>query len=89
MPRKPSAHAQLDQLRQKAAAERMKQRELEAELAAANREAEEASGATTAAYAEDDQRAVTRSRKAETAALAKVDDLEHRLAAAGLRVDRA
>jgi hypothetical protein len=43
----------------------------------------------TDAYAEDNERAVTAARKVHTAAAAQVDDLQHRVAAAELRVDRA
>jgi excisionase family DNA binding protein len=91
MPRKAkqSAHAKLDQLRQQAATERVRHRELQAEIQAAEREVERASGAIGDAYAADDERAVTSSRKAEGAALTKLEDLQHRLAGAELRIERA
>jgi hypothetical protein len=91
MPRKakPSAHAQLDELRQRAAAERVHQRELEAQADAAALEVERASDAIADGYATEDQRAVTAARKAEEAAVAKVKETQHRLAGAEIRVGRA
>jgi chromosome segregation ATPase len=91
MPRKAkqSAHATLDELRQQAAGERVKARELEAELEAAKTEVETASDAIAEAYAAENQRAVTAARKTEQAAAAKVKETQHRLAGAEIRVGRA
>jgi hypothetical protein len=91
MPRKTnrSAHAALDELRQHAAGERVKARELEAELEAAKTEVETASDAITEGYAAENQRAVTAARKTEEAAVAKVRDLQHRIDGAQIRVERA
>jgi hypothetical protein len=84
MPRKPSGHAQLDQLRQAAAGERVKRRELETELDAAKAAVDQASQEITEAYAAENQRAVTTARKAEDAAVARVRELQHRLDGAGI-----
>jgi hypothetical protein len=54
MPRKPSAHAQLDELRQEGVNQRMKARDLNAALEAAQVAVEEASRAVTDAYAAED-----------------------------------
>lgn len=89
MPRKPTAHAQLDQLRQQAAAERVRHRDLQAELEAAELEVEQASHAIAAGYAAEDQHAVTAARKAEEAAAVQVKDLQHRVTGAELRVEDA
>ena len=91
MATKPSktAHAQLDELRQHAAAERIKRRDLEAQLAAAELDAEQHSAAITAGYAAEDQRAVARARKGEQQAIAKAGELRHQVDGAGLRVERA
>ena len=72
---KVSAHAELDQLKQAAATERVTHRELQLEAEAAKLEAEQASSAITAGYAAEDQRAGTAARRAEEAADAKVKDL--------------
>jgi hypothetical protein len=85
----PSAHATLDQLRQAAAAERVKQRELQAELEAAKGAVDRASDEITEAYAAENQRAVTTARKAEQTAVAQVRELQHRIDAAAIRVGRA
>jgi hypothetical protein len=91
MATKPSktAHAQLDELRQYAAAERIKRRDLEAQLAAADLDAEQHSAAITDGYAAEDQRAVARARKGEQQAIAKAGELHHQVEGAGLRVERA
>jgi hypothetical protein len=89
MPRKQSAHAELDQLRQAAATERVKQRELEVQKDAAKVKVESAGASITEAYAAEDRRLVAKCRKDLDAAKAEVLDLEHRVAAAGLRIDRA
>jgi hypothetical protein len=84
-----STHAELDLLRQQAAAERVRHRELQAEMEAAKLAVEQAGAAIAEGYAAEDQRSVAVSRKAEEAAVAKVKDLQHRLTGAETRVDRA
>jgi chromosome segregation ATPase len=87
--RKPPAHAQLDQLRQQAAQERTKQRDLQMQLEAAKAEVDRASGEVADAYAAENQRAVTAARKTRGAAMAQVRELQNRLEGAEIRVDRA
>jgi hypothetical protein len=89
MPRKTTAHEQLDQLRQNAAAERVRHRDLQAGMEAAKAEVEQASRAITDGYAAEDQRAVAQARKTETEAVANVRELQHRVDGAALRVERA
>jgi hypothetical protein len=89
MPRKQPAHAELYQLRQATVAERVKQRELEAQEDTAKVKVESAGTAITEAYAAEDARLVAKCRKDLEAAKAEVLDLEHRVAAAGLRAERA
>jgi hypothetical protein len=89
MPPKKSAHNVLDQLRQQAAAERVRHRELEAEMQAAKLKVEQVGAAIADGYAADDKRAVSSSRKAEEAAVAEVKDLQHRVSGAEIRVERA
>lgn len=90
MPRsKQTAHAELDGLRQGAAAERVKQRTLAAEAEAASLAVERASAAIAHGYAAEDERAVAAGRKAEEAAVANLKDIQHRLNGAELRVQRA
>jgi len=84
-----TAHAELDELRQEAAGERMKQRHLEAQLEAGKAKMEEASNAITAAYEVEDKRAVETARQELQSAEADVADLSHRVGAAGRRVVRA
>jgi hypothetical protein len=84
-----TAHAELDELRQRAADERMKRRDLEAALVSAKVKVEEASVAITDGYAADDRRAVGRARKAEEEAVAEVRELQHRVDGTALRVERA
>jgi hypothetical protein len=88
-PRRQSAHAELDELRQQAAAERVKARDVEAQLEAAKAKVEQASASIADGYAAEDQRAVTIARKAEQAAVAQVYELQHRIDGAALRVQRA
>ena len=87
--RKPSAHAQLDQLRQAAAAERVSQRELAVQLDAAKAAVDDAGAAVTEAYVADDPKLAARLRQELQAATDEVFDLQHRYDAAGLRVQRA
>jgi hypothetical protein len=89
MPRKPTAHAQLDQLRQQVVAEGVKQCDLEGKRKLAEIEVEQASRDIAAGYAAEDERAIARARKTEEAAVAKVKELEHRCAGAQLRAVRA
>jgi hypothetical protein len=62
MPRKP-AHATLDELRQTAAQQRMKARDLDAALEMAKQEVEYASSAVTDAYAAEDMKLAQQRRK--------------------------
>lgn len=89
MARRKSAHTTLDELRQAAGAERMKQRDHEAKLDAAKLEVERAGQAVTDAYAADDATLAAQRRKELQAAEGAVLDLQHRVDAAGLRVERA
>lgn len=59
MPRKAkqTAHAELDGLRQQAAGERVKARDIAAQLKAAKAKVEQASASITAGYAAEDARA--------------------------------
>ena len=72
MPRK-SAHARLDQLRQAAAHERIRMRDLEGELQASNRRVEEANAAVAAGYASGDERAIKAASKTRDGQLAARD----------------
>jgi hypothetical protein len=87
-PRK-TAHAELDELRQQATAERVKARNLEAQLEAAKVEVEDASRAVTDAYAAEAAKLAQQRRKQLEAAEAKVIDLGHQVTAAAQRVGRA
>lgn len=77
MPRnaKRSADAQLDQLRQAVAAERVKARDLETQLEAARLEVEGAARAVTDAYAEDDAKLAALRRQELQAAEGDVANL--------------
>ena len=86
---KETAHAQLDRLRQQAAAERVNERELAARLEAATAAVDDAGAAVTEAYAAEDAKLAQRRRQEVDAAAADVLDLQHRFDAAGLRVQRA
>jgi hypothetical protein len=89
MPRKQTAHAELDQLQEQATAERVKARTLGAQLEAAKVEVEDASRAVTDAYAAEDAKLAQQRRKQLEAAEAKVIDLGHQVTAAAQRVGRA
>jgi chromosome segregation ATPase len=89
MPHKPSLHAELDWLRQVAAAEKVKLRDAEVKLEVVKSKAEEASQALTSAYAMGSQGAITEAREREQAVIAELEDLEHRLQGAELRVQSA
>ncbi len=86
---KQSAHAQLDQLRQQAAGERVNRRELAVRLEAAKAAVDDAGAAVTEAYAAEDPKLAARRRQEVDAAAADVLDLQHRFEAARLRVERA
>jgi hypothetical protein len=66
----------------------VKQRELEAQLDAAKVKVTHASAAITDAYAADDDKLAAKHRKDLEAAEAEVLDLQHRVSAAGLRIER-
>jgi hypothetical protein len=87
--KKQSAHAELDQLRQQAAAERVNERELAVRLEAAKAAVDDAGAAVTEAYAADDAKLAQRRRQEVDAAAAEVLDLQHRFDAAALRIERA
>jgi len=89
MPRSRSVHGQLDELRQAAAHERVRARELETELNATNLRAQEADAALAAGYAAEDDRAVKAARKATDTELAKARELDDRIAGVRLRVEQA
>jgi hypothetical protein len=90
MPRKqPTAHAQLDRLRQAVALEGQKAREIEVEKEAARIEVQTLRDALPEAYASDDARTIEQAKRAEAQATEKVADLEHRHAGAQLRAERA
>ena len=89
MPRKQSAHATHDRLRQATAAERVNERELVLRLEAAKAAVDDAGAAVTEAYAADDAKLAARRRQEVDAAAAEILDLQHRLDAAVLRVQRA
>ena len=88
MPRKTSAH-ELEQLRQRAAAERVKAREVESRLKAAEETVDQARTQVVEALATDDATAVATARKNGEQAGAQVRDLHEQVVAAGLRVLRA
>jgi Fic family protein len=63
--------------------------ELEVELEQATLAVEEAGLTITDGYAAEDEQAVREARKRERAAVEKLEDLEHRLAGAAIRAERA
>jgi Fic family protein len=63
--------------------------ELEVELEQATLAVEEAGRTITDGYAAEDEQAVREARKRERAAVEKLEDLEHRLAGAAIRAERA
>ena len=89
MPRKTTAHAELDQLRQTVARERLRARDVDAELEAAKQRVEDISDDLTEAFADDDTKLIQQRRQELQAAEAEVKDLAHRSKAAGLRVERS
>jgi hypothetical protein len=88
MPRK-TAHVTLDELRQAAAQERVRARDLETKLEAAKLVVDVISQQITSAYVAEDAKRAQQRRKQLEAAEAKVIDLGHRVAAAGQRVEGA
>jgi hypothetical protein len=81
-------HDELDQLRQEAAGERVKVRDADLALAAAKVEVEDAGRAITDGYAAEDQEAVRAARDREREAVEKLEDAQHRLDGAVLRLER-
>lgn len=86
---KRSAHAELDELRQRGAAECAKARELETGLEAAKMDVETAAAGVTDAYTVEDAKLIAQRRKDLEAAEAKVLDLQHRVGGAEIRVEQA
>jgi hypothetical protein len=84
-----SAHAQLDEQRQRVASESMKLRELQEQQARAKAELERIGDTIAAAYASEDQDAIRQARQAKEDAMGRVEDLENRVAGAELRVQQA
>jgi hypothetical protein len=87
--RQRSAHANLDELRQRGAAECAKARELEAGLEAAKLDVETAAAGVTDAHTVEDAKLIAQRRKDLEAAEAQVLDLQHRVGGAEIRVERA
>jgi hypothetical protein len=89
MPRKQSAHARLDALRQRVATEGMKQRDAAALLEASKAKVEDAASALTNAYAAEDAKLVQQRRKELEQAEAEVLEAQHRVNGAELRAQQA
>jgi hypothetical protein len=85
----PSAHQQLDEHRQRVASEGTKFRELQEQRAQAQAKLERLGDAITRAYATEDEHEIAAARQAKKEAAARVEDLAHRTAGAGLRAERA
>jgi hypothetical protein len=84
-----SAHAEPDGLRHDVAHERIKARDAGVGLGAAKVKVDEADRAVTAAYALENDELAGQRRKELQAAEAEVIELQRRVDAAGLRVQRA
>lgn len=84
-----SAHAELDQLRQTVARERLRARDVDAELEAAKQRVEDISDDLTEAFAAEDQQAAQRTRKQLQAAEARAVALQNQVKGAELRAQRA
>jgi chromosome segregation ATPase len=89
MPRKRTAHDQLDELRQRVAGEGMKLREAQARLEAAKAEVEDRSRSLTDAYAAEDAKVARERREELERAEGEVLDAQHRVSGAELRAQRA
>jgi uncharacterized protein YhaN len=89
MPRKRTAHQHLDDHRQRVADEGIKFRELQETQARAKAELERIGDTIAAAYASEDEDTIRKAREAKEQAMARVEDLEHRVAGAELRAQRA
>ena len=88
MPRRHSAHAQLDQLRQQATAERINARDFEACVGGGKGRRWGRAGSVTDAYAANDEKWAQQRRVQLEDAEAKMVDLGHRVAAAAQRAAR-
>src|SRR4051794_304895 len=86
---KPSAQAELDELRERAAAERVKQRHLGDALETARAHVEQADEAISSAYEAEDDAAIAAARVALADAEAEADDLARRHAALDSRIRAA
>lgn len=84
-----TAHAELDQLRQQAVAERVKARDVEGQLEAAGEAVDRARTQAVEALAAEDATAVATARETTDKAGAQVRELHEQVDAAGLRVLRA
>jgi DNA repair exonuclease SbcCD ATPase subunit len=89
VPRKKTAHAELDEHRQRVAAEGMKFREAQSRLEATKAKLEDCSRALTDAYAAEDQKLARERREELKRAEAEVVDCQHRVGGAELRARRA
>jgi hypothetical protein len=89
MPRRKSAHDQLDELRRQVAEEGMKLRRAQAEFEAAKARVEDRSRALTDAYALEDTQLAHERREELKQAEADVLDHQHRVAGAEARAERA
>jgi hypothetical protein len=84
-----SAHAQLDEHRQRVASEGTRFRELQEQQVQAEAELERIDDTIASAYASEDEGEIVEARKAKEEAAAKVEDFEHRTTGASLRAARA
>jgi DNA repair exonuclease SbcCD ATPase subunit len=84
-----SAHAQLDEHRQRVASESMRLRELQEQQARARAELERIGDGIASAYASEDADAIAKARQAKEDAMARVEDLEHHVAGVKLRAQQA
>jgi hypothetical protein len=89
VPRKKTAHAELDEHRQRVAAEGMKFREAQSRLEATKAKLEDCSRALTDAYAAEDQKLARERREELKREEAEVVDCQHRVGGAELRARRA
>jgi hypothetical protein len=82
------AHDELDALRQAAASERAKVRDADIQLEAAKVKVEDAGRAVVDGYAAEDHEAVAKAREREREAVEKLQDRQHQLDGAVLRLER-